>query len=109
VRLLNRLNGWQRLWFVIAAGSVAYGGVVAPFTTCSGSHLSSFDYRRGLQRDLQNPDCRPYQTGELSKLREPAYDEGGGCYHLYLSRRYDSTNSVPYTLDVYDQASSRRV
>ena len=105
--LLNHLNGWQRLWLVIAACFVTYGAIVKPLTVCSEGRLSSFDYRRSLERDLQNPDCRAYQTGELSKLREPANHEGGGCWHLYTSRRYDETNSVPYTLEVHDKASSR--
>ena len=70
--LLNRLNGWQRLWLVIAACVVTYGTIVKPLAECSEGRLSSFDFRRSLERDLQNPDCRAYQTGELSKLREPA-------------------------------------
>jgi hypothetical protein len=54
--LLNRLNGWQRLCLVIAACFVTYGAIVKPLTVCSAGRLSSFDYRRSLERDLQNPD-----------------------------------------------------
>jgi hypothetical protein len=70
--LLNRLNGWQRVWLVIAACFVTYGAIVAPLSECSASRLSSFDYRRSLQRDLQNPDCRAYQTSHTRACGVPS-------------------------------------
>jgi hypothetical protein len=108
VNRLNRLNGWQRLWFVLAALSVAYAVIIAPFPQCDGMHQYSFVHRRGLERDIQNPLCRTYQTAEFSQLKNPGYDDGGSCWHLYTSRLADRTNAMPYTLQVYDKDTSRQ-
>jgi hypothetical protein len=40
--LLNRLNGWQRLWLVIAACIVTYGTIVKPLTVCSAGIFLRF-------------------------------------------------------------------
>jgi hypothetical protein len=99
MRLLNRLNGWQRLWFVIAAGFVAYGVFIQPFRDCQAGNLSSIVYGMSLKRDLENPNCRAYQTDELSQLKEPPFSElGGTCWHLYTSRKYKKV----VTFEVYE-------
>jgi hypothetical protein len=108
MRLLSRLNGWQRLWFVIAAGFVAYGVFIQPFRDCDAGHLSSIEYGFKLERDLENPNCKAYQTDELSQLKEPPFSEWGGtCWHLYNSRKYN--NVVPYTFEVYESGRLQRL
>lgn len=40
----------------------------------------------------------------MGKLREPGYSES--CYHIFLSRKYDST--IPYTLEAYKSDNSAK-
>jgi hypothetical protein len=97
---LARLNGWQRLWLV---GTICLGLWFIgwwPLMQAGEQHFRSWDYRQTIEKEFANPACRDYQVLPTAALREPAY--GQACYHIYLSRKYDDTGTVPYTLAVYD-------
>src|SRR5262249_1640927 len=96
-----RLNGWQRLWFV---GSICFGLWLGQTLLVDANKHKQWDHRRSLERDFANPVCRDYQTHPMDALRKPAFNEA--CYHIYVSRQYDST--VSYTLGVYDRNSVKR-
>jgi hypothetical protein len=67
------------------------------------STVYDWDYRWSIEKDFANPACQDYQVRPISELREPASDQA--CWHIYLSRKYDDTRTVPYTLAVYDRKS----
>src|SRR5262245_15649992 len=98
------MNGWQRLWFVLTCLAFVGFGVAYPFLFINQTDLAESDYRRRLIRDLDSPRCRDYAIRPLSQLTEPPFDfEGGGCYHLYLSRQFGNKSGIePYTLAAYD-------
>src|SRR5262245_14762140 len=107
--MLRKLNGWQRLWLV---GTVVLGlwfVGVWPLLELAPSHQSNFEYRMGLKRDLENPQCRIYQTARFETLHEPKYGEP--CNHIYISRsvdeRRDKPVQLPYTLEAYDKEADR--
>jgi hypothetical protein len=83
-----RLNGWQRLWLV---GTVCLGLWLMGLEPLkwAAENDSQRSYRRALEKDFRNPQCRPYQT------------EGGACWHIYTSRQYNA--EVPYTLETYNE------
>ena len=96
-----RLNGWQRLWLV---GTVCLGLWLVgwwPLQLAGKTHDYYFSYRWELEKDFQNPQCRAYQP--LDTLSKPPF--GAPCFHLSVSRRFDSA-PVPYTLETYDRHAS---
>jgi hypothetical protein len=98
---LARLNGWQRLWLV---GSICLGLWFIgwwPLTQAGEQHFQSWDYRRAIEKDFADSGCRDYQLRPIDALREPSFDQG--CWHIYTSRKYDDTRTVPYTLAAYDR------
>jgi hypothetical protein len=98
---MSRLNGWQRLWLV---GTVCLGLWLIgwwPLTVGGDARSGNWDYRRSIEKDFSNPACKDYQVRPLHTLREPAYDTG--CWHIYTSRKYDDSATVPFTLEVYDR------
>jgi hypothetical protein len=101
---LARLNGWQRLWFV---GSICLGlWLIGWWPVKRAAELYDWDYRWSIEKDFANPACQDYQVRPTSALREPASDQA--CWHIYLSRKYDDTRTVPYTLAVYERESYAR-
>jgi hypothetical protein len=96
---LARLNGWQRLWFV---GSICLGLWLIGWWPLPGEKAHDWDYRRSIERDFANPACQDYQVRPISELREPDFVDQA-CWHIYNSRRFDDTRTVPYTLAVYDR------
>jgi hypothetical protein len=99
----RKLNGWQRLWLV---GTVCLGLWLMgwwPLETAGDVSISNFSYRRDIEKDLRNPQCGAYQVAPISTLREPSVLEEGSCWHIYTSRKYEKTDEVPYTLEVYDR------
>ena len=104
MKLFNRMNGWQRLWFVLTCLAFVGFGVVYPYLFINQINLAELDYRQRLIRDLDSPLCRDYAIRPFSQLTEPPFDvEGGGCYVLYLSRQFNDKSGIqPYTLAAYD-------
>ena len=97
-----RLIGWQRLWLV---GTVCLGLWLVgwwPLQVAGKTHDYYFGYRWELEKDFQNPECRPYQTAPLGTLSKPPF--GAPCSQISLNRQHDET--VPYTLEAYDRHGS---
>jgi hypothetical protein len=99
---LQRLNGWRRLWLVATVVVAIWFVVVWPVQVLKEMEVSRYSYDRDTEKEFESGQCRAYQTEALGKLREPGYSEG--CYHIYLSRKYDST--APYTLEAYKRSNS---
>lgn len=90
-----------RLWLVASAGLAVWFVVVWPLQVLKDTEDGRYSYER-CEKDFANGQCRPYQTAPLGTLQEPAY--GQPCYHIYLSRKYDST--VPYTPEARNSSNS---
>jgi hypothetical protein len=100
---LQRLNGWRRLWLVATAAVAVWFVVLWPLKSLQ-FNVSEYDYERAIEKEFKSGQCQTYQTAPLEKLVEPRYGEG--CYHIYTSRKYDNTNTVPYTLEAYKSNES---
>ena len=101
---LSNLNGWQRLWLVgtICLGLYLIGWL--PLTTHTTAQIAERDYQRRLEKDLANPACKEYQTRPFLSLVQPEFDEdGGACWHLFTSRKYDDTKTIPFTMETYER------
>jgi hypothetical protein len=100
-----RLNGWQRLWLV---GTVCLGlwfmGWLPLQDAGKTYDFHHYSFRRELERDFRNPQCRAYQTAPLDTLSKPPW--GDPCYQIFFSRELDET--VPYTLQAYDRRADAR-
>ena len=99
---LQRLNGWRRLWLVATAALAIWFVVVWPLEALKDWQLGRYDYDRGIEKEFESGQCQTYQTAPLESLREHGYS--GGCWHIYLSRKYDDT--VPYTFEAYKRNNS---
>ena len=99
---LQRLNGWRRLWLVATAALAIWFVVVWPLQSLKDWQLERHDYDRAIEKEFESGQCQTYQTAPLESLREHGYSEG--CWHIYLSRKYDDT--VPYTFEAYKRNNS---
>jgi len=95
---LQRLNGWRRLWLVATVAVAIWFVVVWPVQVLKDMEVGRYSYDRDIEKEFESGQCRAYQTEALGKLREPSYSEG--CYHIYLSRKYDSTAPYLYALAI---------
>jgi len=103
IRMLSRMNGWQRLWFVFSALALVIFGLLFPYREANQHISSNFHYRESLAKDYQSGRCSAYINQPLNSLREPPFESGGrGCWHIYTSRFYAKKDTFPYTLAVYD-------
>ena len=99
---LRTANGWKRLWFVLSAFSLFYMTAVNPFVISNQNSLSRYQYRWAVEKELKNPECRPYSMKLLLELTEPEYQDSEGnkgCYHIYNYRKYNNSIKIPYTSD----------
>ena len=64
--------------------------------------VEEYDDDRAIEKEFESGQCQNYQTAPLESLREHGYREG--CWHIYLSRKYDDT--VPYTFEAYKRNNS---
>jgi hypothetical protein len=103
---LQRLNGWRRLWLVGTAAVAVWFVVVWPLQLLRDWRVGRVHYNLAIGDDFNSGQCSTYQTAPFEKLREPDSLKDGGCWHIYTSRKYDSTNTVPYTLEVYTSHNS---
>lgn len=99
---LRTANGWRRLWFVLSAFGLFYMAVINPFVLRTSDNLSAYQYRWAVEKELKNPECRPYSTRPFTELTEPEYQDSEGnkgCYHIYNYRKYHNPTKAPYTAD----------
>lgn len=78
---LARLNGWQRLWFVIAAGAFIYAigwGVV------EGAKQHRVEYR--VSEGFRNPKCSGVLQMPVGGKLNPEPEYNDPCWELYLYR-----------------------
>ena len=101
---VHRLNGWRRLWLVATAAVAIWFVVVWPVQVLKDMEVSRYSYDRDIETEFASGQCRAYQAGPLTKLREPGFSEG--CWHIYTSRKYDGT--IPYTLEAYKSSNSAK-
>ena len=100
-RLQRLIERW-RLWLVATAALAIWFVVVWPLQSLKDWQLERHDYDRAIEKEFESGQCQNYQTAPLESLREHGYREG--CWHIYLSRKYDDT--VPYTFEAYKRNSS---
>jgi hypothetical protein len=81
----NRMNGWQRLWFVGTILSLFAFAVVYP--VIERGRLRDFSYTRAVEMDYNNPACSRFLAQPFEALQEPPYADGGTCWHIYTSRK----------------------
>ena len=100
------MNGWQRLWFVLTC-LLLVGGVMFSWLESRryGKSPSGHDYRRSLEADFANPQCKVYTERLLIELREPPFNSNkSNCWHLYTSRHYSKfKDTLPFTLVTYER------
>lgn len=103
---LNKLNGWQRIWFVLTALSVFVFGFIYPVIDLGSSR--SFNYRWAIEKDFNNPICDNYTKQPLVTLEEPNFSlEGGSCWHIYTHRKYLKKETLPLTYEAYVSEDNR--
>jgi len=107
VEWLRVANGWQRIWFVGTVVSALYFLVVFPMSETNKGYARRFQTDLAVERDLKNPACAEYMSGEFSKLVAPPYSDDGGCYHIYVHRKY-SENHAEINPDLYEQYWKKR-
>ncbi|WHQ70102.1 hypothetical protein [Methylorubrum extorquens] len=96
--MLNRMNGWQRLWFCLSALSLLIFGIVYPYVTIIDgvNSQSNWEYRNVTRSEVWSGQCDDYVNKEFSQLQEPRYSSTENtCYHIYNSRRFSATQG-PY-------------
>ncbi|CAO4185280.1 hypothetical protein [Methylorubrum extorquens] len=96
--MLNRMNGWQRLWFVLSALSLLIIGIVYPYVTVIDgvNSQSNWEYRNATRSEVRSGLCDDYINKKLSQLKEPRYSSTENtCYHIYTARWFSKTQG-PY-------------
>jgi hypothetical protein len=98
---LSRLNGWQRLWVVIAVVGLVWAIL---YGLGNAAKSAPTDYE--VLAAFKNPECQ-YITSlpQGFKLdREPEY--GSPCYALFAETKY--SDNPPRTADEYETQMSQR-
>lgn len=68
---------------------------------------ANYNYKTSIEKDFNNPACKPYTTLPMSQLSEPKFSsEGGSCWHIYTHRYYDSDIKLPLTKESYEDGQS---
>ena len=102
-----RLNGWQRLWLVASLVSLSWVGLLYPWSLFGQDSPGNFPFAQDLKRDYESGKCLAYVNADFASLSEPPYAENGGnCWYLYTSRKYDRQrhgDKIPYTFRVYEE------
>ena len=94
-------NGWQRIWFAGTVVCLIYFVVIFPITETNKSSLYGYERLWAAEREMKNPACLTYMSGEFSTLAEPAYSKDGStCYNIYSHRKY-SEDQKPITKEMY--------
>jgi hypothetical protein len=98
-----RMNGWQRIWVVVTVITLL-SAVGLSYSIVYRYNPSEWRYRDALQTDLKSSECRPYTlANSIESLPEPKFEnDGGTCWYIYTSRKFDKSRRVPYTIEVYD-------
>jgi hypothetical protein len=104
--MMGRLmNGWQRIWFVLTC-LLLVGVVIYSFveTNKYGRTIADDNYRRRVEADLANPQCKLYAEKPFVELTEPPYDPyKRTCFSLYNLRQGKFKDTVPFTLATYEK------
>ena len=104
------LNGWRRLW-IVATILGLIGGAIFSFIG-KEKYGEGFEYRRALEQDINTPQCSEFVVRDIAQLREPpVMDDGGGCWHLYISRYIaakDGRDETPYSIEVFEKNETAR-
>jgi hypothetical protein len=96
-RILERLNGWERLWLVgtVCLGLWFMGWMPLENANEAGGYV--YSERAKLKIAFENPQCELYRTAPLDTLHQRPAEEG--CTHLYSARvRADEANT-PFSLE----------
>ncbi len=97
---VKNANGWQRLWLVSSIAIFMYGLLWWPLSTVGSM---SYSYYFEVEKDYKNPACVDYFTKPINQLIEPPYslENRDTCWHVYNTRKYQSTDVLPFTPDTY--------
>lgn len=102
--MLNRLNGWQRLWVCLSGLSLLTFGLVMPWHEVVSSRNSPVRWEMRAKAELEaaSGQCNDYVTKEFSSLKAPQYrlDENT-CYYIYSARQFSETKG-PYDREKLD-------
>jgi hypothetical protein len=108
MRVLSRMNGWQRLWFVLTALAFIGVGIVYSFLEAYRVSPIEIEYRNSLMQDFSSGKCSDYLSKPIKQLSEPDSNIVGGCWHIYVSRTFDKVDTTPYSIEVHDQKEASR-
>jgi len=109
MRVLSRMNGWQRIWLVLTVLALVIGGIFYPYFEVYVSSSSNYEYRRSLIKDLQAAECKVYRDLPASKLIEPSPNTNGeDCVTLYYARIFSERDIYPYSIETYDKNEADR-
>lgn len=102
--MLNRMNGWQRLWFVGTCLGTFLGLGYAYIDSVHVNYNSyHWDLRSRVESELNNEECLKYKLNEMDKL--PHLFPGSTCWSLNLSRvKYPGP--TPYTIANFDAGAA---
>jgi len=100
-------NGWQRLWLVATVVCFFYFTIIFPITETNKGSSFRYEILWAAEREMKNPICALYMSGEFDRLKEPEYSsDGSTCYHIYSHRQY-SDDRKPITESTYQQRFQR--
>jgi hypothetical protein len=103
-KLINRTNGWQRLWVVLTSLGLLY------FSGWKSWEASvpldwQIEERYKIEEDFKNPACKAYAEKQLTEINPPEWDQfKSTCWHIYIARdkKQGVSYSLPYTLKQYE-------
>ena len=108
--VLGRMNGWQRLWFVLTCISFIAFAVIYPFELVNQIDLPSENYKARLAKDLETPQCSDYVSKPIEEIIEPIREyinqSGGDCATLYSARTAQHPDIYPYSMAIYERKLS---
>src|SRR3954451_721834 len=108
--VLSRMNGWQRLWFVLTCISFIAFAVIYPFLIVNQIDLPSEHYKDRLAKDIGTPKCSDYVSKPIEEIIEPIReymnDSGGDCSILYSARTDQHPDIYPYSMEIYERRLS---
>lgn len=104
---LASTNGWQRIWFVCSVICFLYYTIFYPLEESGKGRAFRYEMLWAAEKEMKNPLCAPYMSGDFEKLIVPQYStDGSTCYHIYSHRKH-SEDRKPITEAMYQEDFSR--
>ena len=97
--MFSRMNGWQRIWFVLTVLVwIGFAVVYPAYVTAQSASRAERTFGPSIRAEYESGKCKPFINEPIATLIEPDTNSPApNCWHIYTSRTVDSSQGLPAT------------